>query len=528
MGPETISKSGLSTIDERSVTVRFRTLLILFAIETLAINLARLPESMRFDRYAFCDHGANLTLQYLLANGLRPTLDFGYTYGLLPALIGRIWFSVFGATPWAYQSAMVLVDLLCAWAMTNMLAHLRIGAFGLALAFITLGYAFQATYVNFAHAIEAVLLAHALAQHSRGSRSGALAFASAAVFAKPSMGYVYGLLLLILMARDLRQSGFNPRRLIVALAPAAVTFAGLSILLTLIYGPRIFAHTILPIEGAAHYRALNFGLMHSARAFWDPVGQPWVFYLVDMSGFWIVASVSLCLVALIQLPTIIRLGNPLKTHLTIRRSELIVTCALLHIAFLTLFFGNQWSWIYYSYILIAGIVITADFSPELRRLGAVLCVLGFFSLTDLAYWTHRWWQTTGPELSTAGLWAPDDERNEWLHVLATAHDRKTVVLDSMGAAELLFPDLGKPVSLYLLDGLRLPDEINRKVEALSQAQVVVVPITISACSGIPNAPEIHDALTRFDLAWSGKHFEVFELRPTTQNIQIGGDVADVQ
>ena len=67
----------------------YLTLLVLFSIETIAINVARLPESMRFDRFAFCDHGANLTLQYLIDNGLRPSLDFGYHYGLLPALVGR-------------------------------------------------------------------------------------------------------------------------------------------------------------------------------------------------------------------------------------------------------------------------------------------------------------------------------------------------------------------------------------------------------------------------------------------------------
>src|SRR5271169_6573921 len=135
---------------------RYRVLVLLFSIETLAINLARLPESMRFDRFAFCDQGANLTLQFLIGQGLHPSLDFGYHYGLLPALIGRIWFGCFGATPWAYQAAMVMADLLCAWAIAKLLSQLKIGTLGLALAVITLGYAFQATYINFAHATEAV------------------------------------------------------------------------------------------------------------------------------------------------------------------------------------------------------------------------------------------------------------------------------------------------------------------------------------------------------------------------------------
>src|ERR1700719_1838988 len=175
----------------------FVALLAVFSVETIAINLVRMPESMRFDRFAFCDQGANLTLQHLIANGLHPVIDFGYTYGLLPALIGHVWFALFGATPWAYQAAMMLVDLLCAYAIAQILSRLKVGAVGIALAFITLGYAFQASYVNFAHALEALLLCLALAAQARGSYSSALACATAAVFAKPSMGYVYGLLLVV-------------------------------------------------------------------------------------------------------------------------------------------------------------------------------------------------------------------------------------------------------------------------------------------------------------------------------------------
>ncbi len=68
------------------------------------------------------------------------------------------------------QAAMVVADLLCAWAIAKILARLKVGAVGFALAIITLAYAFQATYVNFAHAIDAVLLSHALAEQARGSR----------------------------------------------------------------------------------------------------------------------------------------------------------------------------------------------------------------------------------------------------------------------------------------------------------------------------------------------------------------------
>ncbi len=484
----------------------YRTLLVVFSVELLAISLARLPESMRFDRYAFCDHGANLTLQYLIANGYRPSLDFGYHYGLLPALVGRIWFTLVGATPWSYQAAMVLVNLLSAWALAKILAQSKIGAVGFALTIIALGYAFQATYINLAHAIEAVLLCHGLAQQARGSRASALALVTAAAFAKPSMGYIYGLLLVILIVHDLVRAGFDVRRLLTTLAPAAIVFVSLAVLLSCVYGVRTFLHTALPIEGATAYHSLNFGLMASGRGLWDPKGLPWIFYFIDVAGFWIASTLFLFGSAVLLILINVRDSA--------RRTEVVLTCAILHLAFLVLFFGNQWSWIYYSYFLVIGAAIAVDLSPIGRRVGVALCVLALLSWTDVAYWTHRWWQTTAPNAVTAGLWAPADERAEWLQVLSLAHGKQTVILDSMGASELLFPGFEPPVSLYLTRGLMMSDDVRRKLGQLSSAQLVVVPITMSSCSGIPDAPEFSSALKNFDPRWSGKHFEVFQRDPS--------------
>ena len=498
--------TALAAEDRKGFSSRYRSLAVLFSIETLAINLARFPESMRFDRFAFCDHGANLTLQYLIANGLRPSLDFGYHYGLLPALVGRVWFVLFGATPWAYQAAMVVADLLCAWAIAKILSQLKIGRVGLALTIITLGYSFQATYVNFAHAIEAVLLSCALAQQASGSRANALALTTAAVFSKPSMGFAYGLLLIILMVRDLARTGFSLRRISDAFGPAAVVFAGLAAVLLMVYGPATFIHTSFPIEGASAYHSMNYGLFSAGQQFWDPHELPWQFYFIDVAGFWIAGTLFLFG------STLLKLYNRDQQQTSLRRAEVIATCALLHFAFLVFFFGNQWSWIYYSYFLMIGVALACDLGPAGHRIGAALCVLALLSWTDVAYWTCRWWQSTAPDTATAGLWAPADERGEWLKVRAMARGQKTLMLDDMGAAELLFTGFENPVSLYLIRGLMTPGDIDRKLEQLSNAQVVIVPITIAACSGTPDAPELRDALKSFEPTWSGKHFEVFRRR----------------
>ena len=90
------------------------------------------------------------------------------------------------------------------------------------------------------------------------------------------------------------------------------------------------------------------------------------------------------------------------------------------------------------------------------------------------------------------------------------HGKKTVMMDSMGAAELLFPDFEKPVSLFLTHGLMTPSDVERKVLQLSNAQMVIAPVQPGPCDGVANAPEFVSAMKGFEQLWLGQHFEVFE------------------
>jgi len=490
---------------------------ILFAIEMLAIDFLKLPDIMAFDRYAFCDTGANLTLQYLISHGLTPTVDFGYHYGLLPILIGRIWFTLIGRTPIAYQALMVACDLVIAWSIARITAILRFSATSLALTAITLGFAVQATYPSLAHAVEAVLLVSALAYQARGSRPSALAFTCAAVFAKPSMGYVYSLVLLIAIVGQRWRAWAKLDGWIREFAPAVATGTALILVLGIIYGPVALVRTVIPIEGLINYRAMNFGFFTGAgREFWNPHSMPWLFYLVDFSGFWIVGTLFLICsggAAIFYLAT--RADDP---EFEARRNEIIATCAVLHVAFVTLFFGNQWSWIYYAYFLTIGVAAAPGASAIQRRVTIALCVVGIMAWTHEFRLDRRWWNTREPDAVTAGLWASSDERDEWQRVLDSVHSRRATMLDTKGAAELMFPEFEAPVSLFLDAGLMKPDEIQRKVTQMSDAQVVVVPanIWIEACRGIPAAPEFETALKRFEPRMKGKFFDVYQ-RPSSPN-----------
>ncbi len=491
------------------LTSRPLILFVLLAIEIVAIDCFRLPEIMSFDSYAFCDNGANLTIQYLVSHGLRPTVDFGYHYGLLPILVGRIWFAIVGRTPLAYQALMVACDLVIVSSIARIGAHLRFNATSLVLTAITLGFAVRASYPSLAQGLEAALLSCALADQTVGKHRRALIFVGAAAFAKPSMAYVYSVVLIVFACRNLRGESLVTRVLRL-ITPAIMTSLAIGAVLGVSFGPAVLIRTMLPIGGAAAYRALHYGFFgESGRQFWAPTGLPFLYYIIDFSGFWIVGTLFLIwsgVAALLYLANGAEENQP-----DVLRNEIIATCALLHVAFITLFFGNQWSWIYYAYFLTVGLAAAAGGSAIQRRVAIGLCVMGILAWTDVVFWELRWWHTNDRDAVTARLWASTDERKEWQEVLATMRSNRTVILDTKGAAELIVPGFEGPVSLYLDFGLMLQPDVQRKVEQLSEAQMVVVPVGgIEACRGIPAAPEFETALKSFEPRIKGKFFDVYQ------------------
>ena len=104
---------------------------VLFGGEALLIQIIGIPFSLNFGFWLFMDAGGNLTAQYLIGRGYRPTIDFGYHYGLLPLLIARSWFIAAGASPTACIVLIALCNLLIAWAFARLAQRLKLGKAGI-------------------------------------------------------------------------------------------------------------------------------------------------------------------------------------------------------------------------------------------------------------------------------------------------------------------------------------------------------------------------------------------------------------
>ncbi len=79
----------------------------------------------------------------------------------------------------------------------------------------------------------------------------------------------------------------------------------------------------------------------------------------------------------------------------------------------------------------------------------------------------------------------------------------------------MFPEFAPPVALYLDPGLMRAPEIQREVEQLSGANIVVVCVSDDIAPesrGVPKAPEIEHAMKSFERIFAGKYLDVYRRR----------------
>ena len=446
-------------------------------------------------------------------------IDFGYHYGLLPLSVGRVWFGLFGRTPAAYQAAIIVCQLLMVWGLARFSVAIRVSREGLALLIVTMPFVVPASYVNLSHTLEAVLICHALAQHANGRRTSALALATACLFVKPTMAYVYGLLLVVIIAyRALAVDRLGLVGFIRMLLPAAATGVALAALLAVLYGPMPVVTTVWPVAGIKAHAGVNQGFFRgSGRDFWLPTGARAGYYLGTMVGFWLLGTACLISAALLGA---LRRPRGAGSDMERRVLEIIVTCTAMHLAFVCVFFGNAWSWTYYFYVLIMGLMAVARRSPLWAF--TVCCLIAVALLGQKTHTTGLIsdWSTTSRHAETAGLWSTAEERSEWNEVMPLLRGHGAVMLGPQGGAvELLFPEaFAPPVDLFLNPGLTLPEEVRRKADQIAAAPRVLMSYSnITADEFLTLWPAFRRALDGCEIAHDGVHFRVYKrLRPPSR------------
>ncbi len=491
------------------------------------------------------DPGVDLTIHDLTARGFRPTVDFGLVYGLLPPLVNRVWYTLAGTSPRAYRVELVLGTCLTALGMARFARARRVGAAGVALIALSLPDVLFSTYSTSVHVFEPALLVHGLAEHARGRRATALALATAACFVKPSMGFVYGLVLCLCIAVTLKGSEW--RDWARALGPSALVGVLLAVVLATTYGVGPLVRTILPGAGMSNYRLERYGFFRgTGREFWVlPEGSLRAYFRYEV-GFWLIGTAWLIASGIASLWRLGRGGpfrpppRPLSPRERMpegrvrgpgvdeetalqgqpsgderRDDEVIVCIAALHVAFVTCFYAHRMSWAYYFAILILGLAATA----KGRRRAAVVWLLAAMLLVSdrsKLLTTYREWSTSAPGPETLGLWATPAERSEWLEVLRRTRGHRPVLLSEVEGSVPLVPGFASPVAAYFFPGICLPVEARRKAKQLAAAGMIVATVPRD-WRGFRLWPELAAALDGCEPAFEGDAFRLYRrVRPPSR------------
>ncbi len=446
------------------------TIFLLFAAELLLTLFIQLPAVADFQKFGFYDEGAWLHLDQLFAAGAVPTVDVGYSYGMLPLTLSRAWFAAFGRTPWAFIAFVTICNLLAAWGLARILHTMGASWGRMAAACAMLPLAIFPNAFSLMHPLEMMLIISALAQQARGRYGWALAFATLAVLTKPSMAYVLGLLLLLLAAW--LRKGWR-----VVIPPTAAAIAGIAAAI-IVVGLRPAYANLLPLTGSISYQKMHFGIFQQGRDFWLRGGTPLDilhYYLLSPALFWILATVLLWGMGTLAAVRLWR-GHSTKNDapLPARPTDpLILTIAAMHAAFVFLFYAWAGSWTYYSYLPIIGLLVGFRGSQRQRRLLAALVVLAMASIaTRLHDGWNRWrGMVRSPEV--AGLWIYPDMLAEARQVRTLAQQHRSLFLVN-GNLSAIWPEARTPPSWFLSPGIPTAKEFANANELVAKSDVVIL------------------------------------------------------
>ena len=478
-------------------------LTIVLIIDVLAVASFQAP-LRRFDRFAIFDSGGELAIQNLISRGYQPSVDFGYLYGLLPLLVGRIWYGLAGLSAETFRMEVMACMIFTAWGIARFASYNRVGPVGLALILLAIPDLLLVTYIGTAQTLEQTLLVNALAEQARGRRGTALALLTACCFVKPSLAVVQGLAVVIAVAVNLRRAERSAS--IYALGPAVLTAALIASLLAAAFGYVPLSRTILPRTGMAIYRINGFGFFQGiGRNFWALPHASLRDYFRYELGFWMLGTAFLMAGALAGVWRLVRAkSRPDQTY----RDEICATCAAVHLGFVVLIFGHRNTWFYSLPMLILGLATLATHGPRHRSLLWVLAGLLLISDRSKAVDIIHRWKTEVPSPITLNLWADPQEQAEWARALRLSRGQKPVLFAMCEGGALLIPGFAAPITGYLVPGNALAIEVRRKTVQLSAA-----PIIISAqppdWPGFGFWPDLKAALDGCELLMEGRYLRVY-------------------
>ena len=499
-------RDSVSGSVDGSQSALYATRFMQLAAVFLLLAVIAWPVVFSFDLWVLKDRGSLLNLDYLLDEGFHPAVDTYYLYGLLPVLIQRVLFKLFGRGYWPMLACTVVYWLATAALWANLSQHLpRARRWWLAILFLAPILIW--INPNFPYCLVQLSLLSSILFVLERRADLALACAAVGCWSVPSLPIAMaGLLGLLIAIEWLGQPQPNARDLIRRFAPGAAVYAAIGLLLVAVFGWASVAATAISTRGAEFYKAVHFSLLGSGREFLFPPNAGVKFYLTTRAGWWIAANLMLICLSLSSLCALIRNRNLDRRHVA------ILLCASLYYIYVAVAFGPPDQHIIYDPILALGVIMGLAYAPAPARMRAGLFGL-FVVLSISSIWSSlgyaRWlWKTNTRSAVTAGLYADSAWAAQWSRILDLSTRRGLLFLSYGTGVHHYFPGLSSPDVWFLQEGELLPSDTQRVLKQIQQADIVVQDLT--GTTQFFEEAGTRAALEPFCVTSSTAFFRVFE------------------
>ncbi len=192
---------------------------------------------------------------------------------------------------------------------------------------------------------------------------------------------------------------------------------------------------------------------------------------------------------------------------------MIFTCAVIYASFLFLMFGNNHSWIYYSYALVMGLAAASAPGELVGRLGWALALVALLGQKSSVVETYRAWTGTHRYAVTGGLWAPPEQAREWTQVRDTVRGGRAFIINWGGCWGCFAPEFSALHGPWFQRELATPSEADYAAAQISRARFLVIRTNTGFTDWAFEFPFVRKAVADSQLLWRGQYFAVYAHNP---------------
>jgi hypothetical protein len=469
------------------------------------------PIVFSFDLWILKDRGCFLNLDYLLDKNLRLGVDTYYSYGLLPVLIQRVLFIIFGR---GYEPLLVctlVYVVLMAVFWTRLLRHMPPERIWLG-AIVAISPFLIWVNPNFPYTLVQLSIVFALLCVLERKLDIALAVSVIGCLSVPSLPLVLaGLLVGVIVVDWWLESDRSYRYLVRQLAPGVATYILIASLLVLVFGSQSVSATALPFQGAQFYKIMHFGLFSS---FLLPRSVTFRYYLANPVFWWVTSTLFLFALAALGIQTMFRRRalDPANTF--------IMLCATVHAVFAFFAYGSPHQHILYDPVLAAGTLFGISQLPRSgvqKSLVGIFIVLGISGYVGQARNTWLAWRYTQPTTFAPHLYAKPDWSDEWLKIVQLSGDHKVLVLSYGTGAHHYFPSVENADVWTLQFGQLFEADEQRLLSKIQAAEVVVEDVSLGPLEVLYYDKNVQREFQSLCLTESTENYQIWWRRLANQN-----------